>query len=151
MTKNTTRHSKKMNKTRRHEYLKIVWIVRKICQFLKNNKTRIDTKKYTSWYKKYTNTTWRHELLDLHQTITAILEIFILINFLLLFFSFPFSKFLSLLYWQCYPNVMTKMAWSRARTLNRPMTSSWHRLPLDAWLEIKGLLSFMHFSMVENH
>ena len=36
-----------MNTTWRHEYLKIALIARKMCQFLKNTKTRIDTGKNT--------------------------------------------------------------------------------------------------------
>ena len=36
-----------MNTTRRQEYLKIAWIARKMCQFLKNTKTRIETEKNT--------------------------------------------------------------------------------------------------------
>ena len=38
---------KKMNTIRKYEYLKIIWIARKMYQFLKNIKTRIDTKKNT--------------------------------------------------------------------------------------------------------
>ena len=34
-----------MNTTRKHEYLKIAWIARKMCQFLKNTKTRMTRKK----------------------------------------------------------------------------------------------------------
>ena len=47
---------KKMNTTWRHEYLKIAWIVRKMCQFLKNTKTRIDKGKNTCHDTRKTRT-----------------------------------------------------------------------------------------------